>query len=140
MLFLLWIVPIFEPLCHCLVIQFLKCCDYQVTAKVELRLELQRDRDRGISFPVAPFLMLQVPSTKFSARSSTQRFLPTVGREPTLSAGYKFPPGQRKLHLLPDLIILVEGLSKCKGCCSWEGVISSLETGFSCGLGYSGRF
>ena len=24
MLFLLWIVPIFEPLCHCLVIQLLK--------------------------------------------------------------------------------------------------------------------
>jgi len=38
MLFLLWIVPIFEPLCHCLVIQFLMCCDYQVTAKVELLL------------------------------------------------------------------------------------------------------
>ena len=30
---------------------------------VELRFELQCDRDRGISFPVAPFLMLQNPST-----------------------------------------------------------------------------
>jgi len=38
MLFFLWIVLIFEPLCHCQVIQFLKCCDYQVTAKVELNV------------------------------------------------------------------------------------------------------
>jgi hypothetical protein len=40
--------------------------------------------------------------------------VPTVGSNPTLSAGYK-TPRQRKLHLLPDLIILVVGLSKCKG-------------------------
>ena len=39
----------------------------------------------------------------------------TVGSNPTLSAGYKIPPRQRKLHLLPDLIILVVRLSKCKG-------------------------
>ena len=39
----------------------------------------------------------------------------TVGSNPTLSAGYKIPPRQRKLHLLPDLIVLVVGLSKCKG-------------------------
>ena len=40
---------------------------------------------------------------------------PTVGSNPTLSAGYKIPPRQLRLHLLPDLIILVVGLSKCKG-------------------------
>jgi hypothetical protein len=39
----------------------------------------------------------------------------TVGSNPTLSAGYKIPPRQLRLHLLPDLIILVVGLSKCKG-------------------------
>jgi hypothetical protein len=37
------------------------------------------------------------------------------GFESPLSAGYKIPPRQRKLHLLPDLIILVVGLSRCKG-------------------------
>jgi hypothetical protein len=36
--------------------------------------------------------------------------VPTVGSNPTLSAGYK-TPRQRKLHLLPDLIILVVGQS-----------------------------
>jgi hypothetical protein len=40
---------------------------------------------------------------------------PTVEWEPTLSAGYKIPPMQLRLHLLPDLIILVVGLSRCKG-------------------------
>ena len=39
----------------------------------------------------------------------------TVGSNPTLSAGYKIPPRQLRLHLLPDLIVLVVGLSKCKG-------------------------
>jgi hypothetical protein len=39
----------------------------------------------------------------------------TVGSNPTLSAGYKIPPRQLRLHLLPDLIILVVELSKCKG-------------------------
>jgi len=43
------------------------------------------------------------------------KFFSTVERGPTLSAGYKIPPRQRKLHLLPDLIVLVVGLSKCKG-------------------------
>jgi hypothetical protein len=49
----------------------------------------------------------------------------TVGSNPTLSAGYKIPPRQLRLHLLPDLIILVVGLSKCKG--SATGVISTPE-------------
>ena len=45
---------------------------------------------------------------------------PTVGSNPTLSAGYKIPhrqrrPKGRRLHLLPDLIALVDRLSKCKG-------------------------
>ena len=40
---------------------------------------------------------------------------PAAGRGPTLSAGYKIPPRQHRLHLLPDLIVLVVGLSKCKG-------------------------
>ena len=31
--------------------------------------------------------------------------VPTVGSNPTLSAGYKIPPRQLRLHLLPDLII-----------------------------------
>ena len=39
----------------------------------------------------------------------------TVGSNPTLSAAYKIPPRQRMLHLLQDLIILVVGLSRCKG-------------------------
>jgi hypothetical protein len=30
----------------------------------------------------------------------------TVGSNPTLSAGYKIPPRQLRLHLLPDLIVL----------------------------------
>jgi hypothetical protein len=49
----------------------------------------------------------------------------TVGSNPTLSAGYKIPPRQLRLHLLPDLIILVVGLSKCKE--STTGVISTPE-------------
>ena len=44
---------------------FIRACDARDSAQV--RLELQRDQDWGISFPVAPFLMLQVPSTKFSS-------------------------------------------------------------------------
>jgi hypothetical protein len=32
--------------------------------------------------------------------------LPTVEWGPTLSAGYKIPPRQLRLHLLPDLIVL----------------------------------
>ncbi len=32
--------------------------------------------------------------------------LRTVERAPTLSAGYKIPPRQLRLHLLPDLIVL----------------------------------
>jgi hypothetical protein len=43
------------------------------------------------------------------------KFFSTVEWGPTLSAGYKIPPRQRKLHLLPDLIHSVVGLSKCKG-------------------------
>ena len=39
----------------------------------------------------------------------------TAGSNPTLSAGYKIPPRQLRLHLLPDLIVLVVGLSKCNG-------------------------
>ena len=31
-----------------------------------------------------------------------------------LSAAYKFPLGQPKLHLLPNLIFLGSNLSKCK--------------------------
>ncbi len=41
-------------------------------------------------------------------------FRPTVGSNPTLSAGYKIPRGSFRLHLLPDLIVLVVRLSKCK--------------------------
>jgi hypothetical protein len=33
----------------------------------------------------------------------------------TLSAGYKIPPRRLRLHLSPDLIILVVELSKYKG-------------------------
>ena len=51
--------------------------------------------------------------------------LPTVEWASTLSAGYKIPPRQHKLHLLPDLIILVVGLSRCKG--SATGVIFTPE-------------
>jgi hypothetical protein len=34
------------------------------------------------------------------------RIILTVERGPTLSAGYKIPPRQLRLHLLPDLIVL----------------------------------
>ena len=46
-------------------------------------------------------------------------------RAPTLSAGYKIPPLQHKVQLLPDLIVLVVNLSKCKG--SATGVIFTPE-------------
>ena len=38
-----------------------------------------------------------------------------TGSNPTLSADYKIPPRKRKLHLLPDLIVLVVNLSKLSG-------------------------
>jgi hypothetical protein len=63
--------------------------------------------------PVAPG---EVPEWLNGAVSKTVvGLVPTVGSNPTLSAGYKIPPRQLRLHLLPDLIILVVQLSKCKG-------------------------
>jgi hypothetical protein len=35
-----------------------------------------------------------------------KRYVSAVERVPTLSAGYKNPPRQLRLHLLPDLIVL----------------------------------
>jgi hypothetical protein len=64
----------------------------------------------------AVLLIGEVPEWPIGAVSKTVVGLaPTVGSNPTLSAGYKIPPRQLRLHLLPDLIILVVQLSKCKG-------------------------
>jgi hypothetical protein len=56
----------------------------------------------------------------------------TLGSNPTLSAGYKIPHWQLRLHLLPDLIILVVEMSMYKG--SATGVISTPEIA-QCPLG-----
>ena len=47
----------------------------------------------------------EVPEWTIGAVSKTVVVLvATVGSNPTLSAGYKIPPRQLRLHLLPDLI------------------------------------
>jgi hypothetical protein len=61
------------------------------------------------------FIKKPIPVHEQDRYRLVSNILLTVEREPTLSAGYKIPPRQLRLHLLPDLIDLVVGLSKCKG-------------------------